>query len=89
MIGAEIGAMAVYRLFRSEAFEPEAISVMSGAYAEVCRSLGLRESDDFQANAVARKVIEFAQRGVRSRIDLRDQVLAAMENARALGCEPG
>ena len=81
--------MAVYRLFRSEAFEPEAISIMSGAYAEVCRSLGLRENDDFQADAVARKVIEFAQRGVRNRIDLRDRVLQAMEHARALERDQG
>ena len=34
--------MAIYSLFRNKPFEPEAISVLSGACADVCRTLGLR-----------------------------------------------
>jgi hypothetical protein len=30
--------MAIYCLFRNKPFEPEAISVMTGAYADVCRA---------------------------------------------------
>jgi hypothetical protein len=37
--------MAVYRLFKNKAFEPEAISTMTRTYAEVCQTLGLSDSD--------------------------------------------
>jgi hypothetical protein len=67
--------MAIYSLFRNKPFEPEAISVLSGAYADVCRTLGLGDGDCRESDAVARKVIEFAQRGVSDRVDLRERVL--------------
>lgn len=70
--------MTVYRLFKNEAFEPEAISTMSSAYADVCRTLGLSDDDQPKAQAVAEKVIEFAQRGARDPIRLRDCVLRAL-----------
>ena len=37
--------MAIYCLFRNKPFEPEAISVLTGAYADVCRALGLADGD--------------------------------------------
>jgi len=67
--------MAVYCLFRNKPFEPEAISVMIGAYADVCRTLGLADGDRRNTDVVARKVIEFAQRGVSDRVNLRERVL--------------
>ena len=67
--------MAIYSLFRNKPFEPEAISVLSGAYADVCRTLGLQDDDCRQTDVVARKVIEFAQRGVSDRVHLRERVL--------------
>jgi len=76
--------MAVYRLFKNEAFEPEAISTMTRAYADVCRMLGLTDHDQqtggtdnalLDKNLVAKKVIEFAQRGARDSKRLRDCVL--------------
>lgn len=80
--------MSVYRLFKNEAFEPEAISTMTRAYADVCRMLGLTDHDHPQTdgtdgsdsalldkNLVAKKVIEFAQRGARDSKRLRDCVL--------------
>jgi hypothetical protein len=72
--------MAVYRLFRDKAFEPEAITAMSSAYEEVCRTLGLRDRDHSQTNAVAKKIIEFAQRGERDPIRLRESVLQALRH---------
>jgi hypothetical protein len=72
--------MTIYRLYRNRAFEPEAISVMTSAYAEVCRTLGLSERDNPDANVVAKTVIEFAQRGVRDPARLRDRVLQALQN---------
>jgi hypothetical protein len=70
--------MAVYRLYKNRAFEPEAISVMTSAYAEVCRRLGVNERDDQGTNKVAKTVIEYAQRGVSDPDRLRDRVLQAL-----------
>jgi hypothetical protein len=67
--------MAVYSLFRNKPFEPEAISVLSGAYADVCRALGLDDDDRPETDVVAKKVIEYAQRGVSDRVRLRERVL--------------
>ena len=52
---------------------------MTSAYADVCRALGLDDSDQPEANAVAKKVIEFAQRGERDPVRLRDHVLQALQ----------
>jgi hypothetical protein len=71
--------MAVYRLFKNRAFEPEAIATMTNAYADVCRTLGLRAGDLPQTDAVAKKVIEFAQRGERDPGRLRECVLQALQ----------
>jgi hypothetical protein len=71
--------MAVYRLFKNKAFEPEAIATMTSAYADVCRALGLNDRDQSEADAVAKKVIEFAQRGERDPVRLRNQVLQAFQ----------
>jgi hypothetical protein len=72
--------MAVYRLFKNKAFEPEAITMMTRAYADVCRTLGLSDRDHPEANAVAQKVVEFAQRGERDPVRLREHVLAALRS---------
>jgi hypothetical protein len=71
--------MAVYRLYKNKAFEPEAISMMTSAYTDVCRTLGLSDGDRREADVVAKAVIEFAQRGVRDRARLRDRVLQALQ----------
>jgi hypothetical protein len=72
--------MPVYRLHKDKAFEPEAITVMTSAYADVCRALGLDEGDHPAADVVAKKVIEFAQRGERDPVRLREYVLKALRN---------
>ena len=70
--------MAVYRLFRNEPFGPEAIVSMTRVYTDVCHTLGLSDSDRDETNVVAVKVIEFAQRGARDPMVLRDCVLEAL-----------
>ena len=70
--------MAVYRLFKNKAFEPEMIAAMTRAYTEVCGTLGVSDRNHSEANAVAKKVIEFAQRGERDPIRLRECVLQAL-----------
>ena len=71
--------MAVYRLFKNQAFEPETIATMTSAYTDVCRALGLDDGDQSEVDAVAKKVIEFAQRGERDPVRLRDHVLQAFQ----------
>ena len=71
--------MTVYHLFKNQAFEPEAIATMTSAYTDVCRTLGLRDHDHPQTNAIAEKGIEFAQRGERDPIRLRQFVIEALE----------
>src|SRR5262249_20529125 len=80
--------MAVYRLFRNEPFEPEAIVSMTRVYADVCRMLGLSDTDHNETNVVAAKVIEFAQRGARDPILLRDCVLEALRGSALRPCRP-
>jgi hypothetical protein len=75
---AKSSCMTVYRLFKNKAFEPEVITVMTRAYTEVCRTLGLSDGDEPQTDAVAKKVIEFAQRGERDPVRLREHVLQAL-----------
>jgi hypothetical protein len=53
---------------------------MTRAHADVCRTLGVSESDDPEANTVAQKVIEFAQRGERDPVRLREHVLQALRS---------
>ncbi len=71
--------MAVYRLFKNKAFEPEIIATMTAAYTQVCQALGVSDRDRLQADAVAKKVIEFAQRGERDPARLREHVLQALQ----------
>jgi hypothetical protein len=71
--------MTVYRLFRSRAFEPEAIAVMSSAYSDVCRVLGVHDRDHPTTDVVAKKIIEFSQRGESDPTRLRESVLRALQ----------
>jgi len=70
--------VAVYGLFKNKAFEPETLRMMTAAYADVCQALGLSENDERNADVVAKKVIEFAQRGERDPVRLRQSVLQAL-----------
>jgi len=67
--------MAVYRLFKNRAFEPELIATMTTAYADICRALDLRDRDQLETNAVAKKIIELAQCGESDPVRLRESVL--------------
>jgi hypothetical protein len=69
--------MGVYRLFKNKAFEPEVIAIMTSAYTDVCRALGLHDRDHLKTNAVAKKIIELAQCGERDPVRLRESALRA------------
>jgi hypothetical protein len=70
----------LYRLLQNCAFEPAAIEVMSAAFEDVCRTLGLAELSDPLRDLVAKKVIELAQRGERDRVRLTELTLAAFSD---------
>jgi len=67
--------MAVIPFTPHQAFDPEAIEVMSSAFAGVCAHLGLAERDDGLTEVVARHVIEAATKGMRSETAIRVSVL--------------
>jgi len=72
--------MAIYRLFKNQPFEPEALSTMARTHAEVCRMLGVNDRDPRETSVVAKTVVEFAQRGARDPVRLRDCVLQALRD---------
>jgi hypothetical protein len=70
-------AMTVHSLFADQAFEPEALQNMSQAYEAVCEALELNMKEDMVTQAVAERIIEFAQRGVRDPASLTAMTLQA------------
>jgi hypothetical protein len=72
--------MPLIRLLQNSAFEPEIIEVMSTAFEEACRLLGLAQVTDPLREMVATKIIECAQTGERDRVRLRDCALKAIRD---------
>ena len=58
-----------------QAFEPEIIKTMSAAFVAACDALHLKVGDDPATRAVAEKVINLAQRGIRDADVLRTMTL--------------
>ena len=69
--------MTIYPLFADQAFEPETLKNMSQAYETVCEALELNVKNDMVTEAVAERIVEFAQRGVRDTASLTDLTLQA------------
>jgi hypothetical protein len=61
-----------------QAFDPELLDVMSAAFEGVCETKGLAIGIDPNAEVVARKIVELAQRGVRDRATLYRMTLEAL-----------
>jgi hypothetical protein len=75
--------MAIYPLFSDQAFGPEKLERMSNAYESVCNALGLSMTNDMVTQAVAEKIIEFAQRGVDDMATLSAMTLEAFNHREA------
>jgi hypothetical protein len=73
--------VSIYRIFRSTAFEPEAVIAMSAAYEDALRVLKLADPADPITELVARKIIEVAQTGESNRTRLRDKALAELNKS--------
>jgi hypothetical protein len=70
--------MPIYRLLQNSAFEPEIIAVMTGAFDDACRELGLASVSDQRRDVVAKKIIEAAQTGERDRRRLAEFAVTAL-----------
>lgn len=75
--------MTVYPLFSDQAFGPEKLARMSGAYEKVCQALGLNMTNDLVTQAVAEKIIEYAQRGIDDTATLSAMTLQAFNHKEA------
>jgi hypothetical protein len=70
--------MTIHRLLENEAFGPDEIEVLTTAFEQVLRALGLADRSDSATEIVARRIIEFAQRGERDPRRLQERVLQSM-----------
>jgi hypothetical protein len=57
--------MAIYRLLKNSPMGPEEISVLTAAYEQILKKLGLVDRSDPITQIVAKKIIEIGQTGVR------------------------
>ena len=57
--------MAIYRLLEKQAFEPELVATMAAAYEQALQALEPLGVAEEAGEIVAKRVIEFAQRGER------------------------
>jgi hypothetical protein len=78
----ETQAMAICRMIRQSAFEPEAIERMTAAYEHALKVLQLADRQDPITELVARKIIELAEVGETNSDRLCQRALEA------LGIEP-
>lgn len=62
--------MPITPFLRDQAFDPETIEAMSEAFAPAREILGLKDREDPLTALVARRIIELAQRGVRTKAGL-------------------
>jgi hypothetical protein len=72
--------MPVYPLFRHSAFEPDMIDAMEAALEAALRDLGVTDRADPLAETVAKKIIEFAQRGERDPERLRERAVGSIKD---------
>jgi hypothetical protein len=70
--------MAIYRIFKTIPFEPEAIVFMSAAYEDALRALKLTDRQDPITELVARKIIQVAQTGEKDPIRIRERALKSL-----------
>jgi hypothetical protein len=75
----ERALMPLIRLLQNSAFEPDRIEIMSAAFQQACRELGLADAKDPLREMVARKIIECAQTGERDQARLCDCALKALQ----------
>jgi hypothetical protein len=71
-------AMPIHRLLEKHAFGPDEIRVLTSAFDEALRKLGLADRADPVVEVVARKIIELAQQGERDPTRLSERAIQAL-----------
>ena len=71
--------MPIHRLLQNRPLGPEEINRLATAYEQALQGIGLVDREDPLAEMVAKKVIEFAQTGVRDPKDIA--ALAVMNSS--------
>jgi hypothetical protein len=68
--------VAIYRLLQNSSFGPEQISLMTAAYEDVLRVLGLANRTDPLTELIAQKIIEIAETGERDPLQISARAIA-------------
>lgn len=72
--------MPATAISRDHVFDPEMVAVMGAAFDEACQSLGLVDRADKPAELVAKRVIELAKRGIRTKSALYRRTVQAFKD---------
>jgi hypothetical protein len=80
--------MPIGPYLRGQAFDPESIRVMSAAFENACKQLGILDKHDAVTRIVARTVIDMAQRGYRDEESLTDAVMQEFRPSPTSGRPP-
>jgi hypothetical protein len=67
--------MPIQPYLQGQAFDPDSIRIMSVAFENACKQLGILDKHDAVTKIVARTVIDMAQRGFRDEESLTDAVM--------------
>jgi hypothetical protein len=67
--------MPIYRLLQNMPMGPEEIGRLTTAYEQALRAIGIVDRGDPLAELLARKIIEFAQTGIREPADISAQAI--------------
>ncbi len=70
----------MYRELRVEAFDPEEVKVISVAFDDVLGEFGLMDRSDPVVAVVAKRVVEFAEKGELERHRLRELVVKSFRS---------
>jgi hypothetical protein len=80
--------MPISQYLQGQAFDPDSIRVMTVAFENACRQLGILNRHDAVTKIVARTVIDMAQRGFRDEESLTDAVMQEFRPGPASGRPP-
>jgi len=69
-----------------QAFDPETTEAMAGAFYEACKALGLVDRAGKSAELVAKRIIELAQRGIRTKTALYQGTMQAFDAKPSARC---
>ena len=72
--------MTIHRLLQNTPLEPEDIERLVTAYEQTLRALDLKERDDPLTQAVAKKIIEIGQSGIRDPEQISQLVIRAFRD---------